>query len=178
MKKRKYITLIITVFLTIQFFSCDFRVKDENGNTIELSIEEDNLLLDEKLNKLLKDYTTALDAIGIDDIEGQITETQKQKILRNLIKPRGIAAQITKYVESYSAGLKKIPNDCSEKVKKLKEIDAKLDTVIEVFSTYNTQKPTMDDPLKLLGVSINFNGYIMHLYNARMVCAVSIDYSQ
>lgn len=178
MKKRKYITLIITVvFLTIPFSSCDFRTKDENGNTIKISIEEGNLLTDEKLDRLIEEYTTSLDASSsiIDDIEeGQMTEMQKQKILKSLVKPRGIAAQITKYVENYSVNLKKTPKDCSEKVKQLKKVDAKLDTVIKVFSTYNTYEPTMDDPLKLLGVSMNFASYIMHVYNARMVCAVSI----
>ncbi|MCF6348076.1 MAG: hypothetical protein L3J20_07235 [Flavobacteriaceae bacterium] len=176
MKKRKYITLIITVFLTIQFSSCDFKVKGENGNTTKFSIEKDNLLSDDKLDKLLKDYTDALDAIGIDDIEdGQMTEEQKQKIIKGSIKTRGIAAQITKYVENYSANLKKIPKNCSAEIKKLKEVNAKLDTVIEFFSTYNTQEPTMEDPLKLLGISMNFSGYIMHVYNARITCSVSID---
>ncbi|MCF6349615.1 MAG: hypothetical protein L3J23_01110 [Flavobacteriaceae bacterium] len=173
MKKRKYIILIITVF-TMQFSSCDFKIKDENGKTTKFSMEEDNLLSDDNLNKLLKDYTDALDAIGIEGIEdGQMTEEQKQKIIKGSIKTRGIATQITKYIENYSANLKKTPKDCFEGIKKLKSIDTKLDTVIEIFSTYNIQKPTTEDPLKLLGVSVNFANYIMHVYNARMGCSFS-----
>lgn len=161
----------------MQFLSCDFTVKDKDGNKIKFDFDKENLLTNKELDKLLKNYTTSLDAVGIEDIEdGQITEMQKQKILKGLINSRSIAAQITEYVKNYVSGLKKLPKDCSGFVEKLEEADTKLDTVIKIFSTYDTQKATMDNPFKLLGVSTNFAGYVMHLYNARMTCAGTIEH--
>jgi len=177
MKRRKGITLLMLCFLTVYFSSCDFAIKDKDGNKIKFDfVEENNLLQDEKLDMLLGEYSTTLHAVRMEDIEeGQMTERQKQNIITDLTKTRRIATRITRYIKSYGANMKKSSKGCPGEIEKLKQADAALDIVIDNFSTYDTQNPhMMKEPFLILGTK-NFADYIMHVYNTRLGCTVSID---
>ncbi len=176
MKKSK-LTVLLLYFLMFHFTSCDFAVKDKESNTIKVDYDEDNSLLeDEKLDKLLEEHTASLESFQDQFEEKGVSEQQKQEMIRRLKKTRSIAKEITSYIENYKH--EDIADNCRESIEKLKQGDAKLDVFIQEFININDLKVLREmeaNSFIMPGMGLDFLEYGTLAVNARIECSFSID---
>ncbi len=157
--------LIVILFLTIQFSSCNFYDKD--GNKVKIDFKEDNLFKDERLKNMLDDYTTALPS----------EKTPNKNVIESFIKAEKIATKITTYINNYATKSKKASANCLKGLEKLKEVNAKLNVVIQKLITIekkNIEEEVKYESIRSIGGLI-FGKHLMLITSIKLDCTISVE---